>query len=161
VWYEFIDFSCLFVVMLSLCKSEIYCLWLCCNHQDLLRIALFSLLYSCHKKCVWCVQRVPRFGCLYSYHRAFEMERIFIRLEHVQCWLFVLWFLEFHFLRCMFMIQWWRDPSDPRNFHYSCGWWKNTLFKYVHTSIKVLINLKYYLFVSCSFFAFMQVYHIL
>jgi hypothetical protein len=42
-----------------------------------------------------------------------------------------------------------------------CGWWKNILFKYVHTSIKFLINLKYYPFVSCSFFAFMQVCHIL
>jgi hypothetical protein len=79
---EFIDFFSLFVAHVGnnpcinqVCtKMKFICMWLCFNHQDLLRTTLVSLLQSYHKVCVWYVQIIPRFNCLYSYHNAFEME---------------------------------------------------------------------------------------
>jgi hypothetical protein len=123
-------------------KMKCNCLWLCFNHQDLLMTTLFSLLKSYHKVCVLYVQIIPRSSCLYSYHNAFEMASMLVGLEHTQCWLFVFWFLGFHyFLGYIFTIQWWEDPNDERDFHYYCEWCKSILFKNLNFRINVLINL--------------------
>jgi hypothetical protein len=59
--------------------------WLCCNHQNLSRITLLLLFRSCHKICLWCFQRIPRFGCLQSQQNAFEMQGdiIWTSIPHV------------------------------------------------------------------------------
>ncbi len=54
-----------------------------CSHQNLSRIALFSLFKSCHKICLRCFQRIPRFGCLQSQQNAFEMQGDILRPQHL------------------------------------------------------------------------------
>jgi hypothetical protein len=159
---EFIDFSWLFVARVGnnpcinqVCtKMKFICLWLHFKHQDLLKTTLFSLLKSYPKVCVWYVEIIPRSSYLYSYQNAFEMEGMFVGLEYTQCWLFLFWFLGFHyFLGYIYTIHWWEDPNDSRDFHYYCEWCKSILFNYLNFWINVLINFEHYPFVVCFLFA--------